>query len=204
MTRDERLAAARQDRPSDLVFRGGRIANVFTAEIERADVAVHGGVIVGVGSGYDGPEIVDLDGAFLVPGLLDAHVHIESSLVTPSEFARAVVPRGTTTVVSDPHEIANVHGLDGIRYMLEASEGLPLSVLVMASSCVPATAMGTAGATLDAGALLTLADHPRVIGLAEVMNFPGVIHGDASILAKIDAFTGSPVDGHAPGVRARL
>ncbi|MEJ2216305.1 MAG: adenine deaminase [Gemmatimonadota bacterium] len=198
----ELLAVARGDRPADAVFRNGRVVNVFTAEVEEVDVAVAGPWIAGLGA-YDGVEVVDLDGAWLLPGLIDAHVHIESSMATPPEFARAVVPRGTTTVVSDPHEIANVHGLAGIRFMLEASEGLPLSVFVMASSCVPATHMGTAGAELDAAALAALAEHPRVLGLAELMNFPGAIHGDDGVLAKLRAFAGRVVDGHAPGVTGR-
>lgn len=200
MPLDHLLAAARGDEPADLVFRGGHVVNVFSGEIEETEVAVTGETIVGVGDGYVGRTTIELDGAYLLPGLIDGHLHIESSMVTPYEFARAVVPRGTTTVVSDPHEIANVHGLDGIRYMLDASEGIPLTVYVMASSCVPATAMGTAGATLDVDALASLLGHPRVLGLAEVMNFPGVIHGDPEVAAKIEAFQGRPIDGHAPGV----
>jgi adenine deaminase len=197
------LATARGDAPADLVFRDGRVVNVLTCEVEEVDVAVRDGLIAGLGEGYEGREVVDLEGRYLVPGLLDAHVHVESSLATPREFARAVLPRGTTTVVSDPHEIANVHGLEGIHYMLRASEGLPLTVFVMASSCVPATPMGTAGAELDAGALGTLLDHPRVLGLAEVMNFPGVIHGDPGVLEKLEVFRDRVVDGHAPGVGGR-
>jgi len=195
------ISVARGDRPADLVLRGARVPNVFTGEIEETDVAISEGVIAGLGRGYQAERVVELDGAFVLPGFIDAHVHIESSLVTPPEFARAVLPRGTTAVVSDPHEIANVHGIEGIRYMLAASEGLPLTVFVMASSCVPATPMGTAGAELDAAALGELLGHPRVLGLAEVMNFPGVIHGDPTVLDKIAAFHGHPVDGHAPGVR---
>ena len=194
------LAAARGDRPADLLLAGGRVANVFTAEWERADLAVAGGVVVGVGPGYEAETVVDVSGAWLLPGFLDAHVHIESSLATPAEFARAVLPHGTTTVVCDPHEIANVHGVEGIRWMLEASEGLPLDVRMMASSCVPATDLGTAGAVLDADALRALGEHPRVLGLAEVMNFPGVVHGDPGVLEKLEAFRGRPVDGHAPGL----
>ncbi|RMH18967.1 MAG: adenine deaminase [Gemmatimonadetes bacterium] len=199
----ERLAVARGDRPADVVLAGGRVANVFTGELIEADVALAGEVVAGVGSDLEGERVVDVTGAVVAPGLIDAHVHIESSMVTPYEFARAVVPRGTTTVVTDPHEIANVHGLEGIRYMLDASEGLGLTVFVMASSCVPATDMGTAGARLDAEALATLLDHPRVLGLAEVMNFPGAILGDAEVHAKLTAFRGRPVDGHAPGVAGR-
>jgi adenine deaminase len=197
------LAVARGDEAADLVFRGGRVADVFTGSLVEADVAVADGLVVGLGPGYDGAEVVDVDGAILAPGWIDAHVHIESSLAVPHQFARAVVPRGTTTVVTDPHEIANVHGLAGIRYMLDASEGLPLQVLVQAPSCVPATPMGTAGAELDAEDLAPLLEHPRVLGLAEVMNFPGAIEGDPEVLAKLATFAGRPVDGHAPGVRGR-
>jgi adenine deaminase len=201
MTRSSLLAVARGDAPADLLLRNGQVVNVFTCEIEEVDVALAGGIIAGVGDGYEAVSTVDLGGEFLLPGLIDAHVHLESSLTVPPQFARAVVPRGTTTVISDPHEIANVHGLEGIWYMLEASEGLPLTVYVMASSCVPATHMGTAGAELDAGALEGLLSHPRVLGLAEVMNFPGVIFEDPGMMAKLEAFRGRVVDGHAPGVR---
>jgi len=179
------------------------VINVFTSEVEEVDVAIAGGFVAGLGPGYDAVSVIDLGGRFLVPGLIDAHVHVESSMATPREFARAVVPHGTTTVVSDPHEIANVHGMVGIQYMLEASEGLPLTVFVMASSCVPATPMGTAGAEWDSGALRDLLSHPRVLGLAEVMNFPGVIFEDPSVMAKLSAFSGRVVDGHAPGVRGQ-
>ncbi len=195
------LAVARGDRPGDVLFTGGRVANVLSGALEEIDVVVVGSRIAGVGAGYEAHRTVDLAGRILLPGLIDAHVHLESSLVTPREFARAVVPRGTTTVITDPHEIANVHGLAGIAYMLDASDGLPLTVFVMASSCVPATAMSTAGADLHAGDLSGLRAHPRVLGLAEVMNFPGVIGGDRGVHAKIDAFGGRPIDGHAPGVR---
>ena len=197
------LAAARGDRPADLLFRRARVVNVLTAEIEATDVAVSGGVVVGVGPGYDAETIQDLDGAYLAPSWIDAHVHIESSMVTPGQFARAVVPRGTTTVVVDPHEIANVHGTRGIDYMLAASAGLPLDVQVQVPSCVPATDMGTAGAELPAEALTPFLDRDHVLGLAEVMNYPGVIHGDPGVHAKLRAFAGRPIDGHAPGVRGR-
>ncbi len=195
---------ARGDLDADRVFRGGEVLNVFTREIEAVDVAVADGMIAALGTDLSGVEMVDLDGRFLLPGFIDGHVHIESSMMTPPEFARAIVPRGTTTVIADPHEIANVHGLDGIKFMLDASEGLPLDVQVMASSCVPATTMGTAGAALDAETLTSLLSHPRVLGLAEVMNFPGVISNDPEVAAKIEAFAGRPVDGHAPGVRGPM
>jgi adenine deaminase len=203
MSNSSLMAVARGDAPADLLFRGGRVVNVFTGEIEQVDVALFGESVAGLGPGYDAVSTLDLDGRFLLPGFLDAHVHIESSMATPPEFARAVVPRGTTTVISDPHEIANVHGMDGIRYMLEASEGLPLSVFLMASSCVPATPMGTAGASLDAVALGNLLRHPRVLGLAEVMNYPGVIYEDPLVWKKLEVFSQCPVDGHAPGVRGQ-
>ena len=194
------LEIARGEKPADLRIINARVLNVFTEEIEETEVALCGPWIAGVGLGYEAKETLDLDGRFLLPGFIDAHVHVESSLCIPAEFARAVVPRGTTTVISDPHEIANVHGLPGIRYMLAASEGLPLTTFVMASSCVPATHMGTAGANLDATALASL-DHPRVIGLAEMMNFPGAIQGAPEVLEKLDAFRDRVIDGHAPGVR---
>ena len=196
------LAVARGDRPADIRLTNGRVVNVLTEEVEETDVVLSGSRIAGVGPGYEAGETVDLAGRYLLPGFIDAHVHIESSLATPPEFARAVVPRGTTTVVSDPHEIANVHGLEGIRYMLAASEGLPLTVFVMASSCVPATRMGTAGAVLGAEELASL-DDPRVLGLAELMNYPGAIHGAPEVLEKLAAFRGRVVDGHAPGVSGR-
>lgn len=203
MTLHDVVAVARGERPADLVLTNGRVVNVFSGEIEAVEVALAGEWIAGLGEGYRGQRTLDLGGRYLCPGFIDAHVHMESSLAVPGEFARAVVPRGTTTVVCDPHEIANVHGLAGIEYMLAASEGLPLGVFVMASSCVPATAMGTAGAALGPAELGALRGRPRVLGLAEVMNFPGVIGGDPQVWAKLDAFRGSVTDGHAPGIRGR-
>ncbi len=194
------LAVARGDGPADLVFTGGRVVDVFTSEVIEADVAVVDGIIASVGPPREAKETIELEGRYLLPGLMDAHVHLESSMVTPEEYARAVVPRGTTTVVADPHEVANVAGMDGVRWMLDASEGLPLTVLFMAPSCVPATHLATAGAELDAGDLEELARHPRVIGLAEVMNVPGAVLGDPGVHAKIDAFDGRPIDGHGPGL----
>ena len=193
------IDVARGDAPADVLLKNARLVNVFSGELHDADIAIFGGRIAGFGD-YEARETIDLNGAFVCPGLIDAHVHIESSMVTVPEFARAVVPRGTTTVVTDPHEIANVLGVPGIRYMLDSSEGLPLRVFVMASSCVPATHMETSGASLDAGDLQPLFEHRRVIGLAEVMNFPGVFLGAPEVLAKIDAAGGRPVDGHAPGL----
>lgn len=194
------LAVARGDEPAELVLRNGRVINVYTAEMIAADIAMADGYIIGVGSEYSGHQEIDLGGRFVCPGLIDAHVHIESSMVTPYQFARAVVPRGTTTVVCDPHEIANVAGTVGIRYMLEASEGLPLTVYVNLPSCVPATTMGTAGAELSAADLLPLATLPRVLGLAELMNVPGLVLGFPDVVAKVEAFRERGIDGHAPGI----
>ena len=195
------LAAARGDTPADLLLRNGRVINVFSGTIEDVDVAVAGGIIVGLGPGYRAAEVMDLNGAYLAPGLIDAHVHIESSLCVPPQFAAAVVPRGVTTVVTDPHEIANVAGVAGIRYMAAASRNLPLDVVIMAPSCVPATHMETTGARLTSAELTSLLADGTVHGLAEVMNFPGVIHGAADVLAKLAAFRGRPSDGHAPALR---
>ncbi len=193
------VEVARGDAPADTLLKSARLVNVRSAEIHDADIAIYGGRIAGFGD-YKAREVIDLAGQYVCPGLIDAHVHIESSMVTVPEFARAVVPRGTTAVVTDPHEIANVLGLPGIRYMLECSEGLPLQVFVMASSCVPATDMETSGASLEAAELERLFQDPRVIGLAEVMNFPGVFLGVPEVLAKIEAAGDRPVDGHAPGL----
>jgi adenine deaminase len=197
------LAYARGDQPADFVLRNGQVVNVFSSEVHPADVAVADGVIVGVGRGYPARETVDLDGRFLSPGWIDAHVHIESSMVTPRQFARAVVPKGVTTVVTDPHEIANVCGVPGIRFMLDDARDVPFTMLVNASSCVPATHMETSGAALSADDLATLKSLPGVLGLAEVMNFPGVVKGDDAVLAKLEAYADRVRDGHAPGLTGK-
>lgn len=194
------LAVARGDEPADLFLANARLVNVFSGEVYHTGIALAGPLVAGLGDSYLARRTIDLENRFVAPGLIDAHVHIESSLVPPPEFARAVVPRGVTTVVTDPHEIANVLGLAGIRFMLESSEGLPLDVLVNAPSCVPATDLETSGARLEADDLATLLGHPRVLGLAEVMSYPGVIQGDPGVLAKLRAFRGRPIDGHCPGV----
>lgn len=193
------IAAARGEEPADLLLKNARLVNVLSGEIHAADVAVAGGQVLGWGA-YEAREVVDVEGRFVCPGFLDAHVHLESAMVRPAEFARAVVPRGTTGVFTDPHEIANVLGLEGVRYMLQASEGLPLRVYVMAPSCVPATTMETAGAELTAADIEALWAHERVIGLAEMMNFPGVLYRVPEVLAKLRAAAGRPIDGHAPGL----
>jgi adenine deaminase len=197
------IEVARGDAPADLALRNARLVNVRSGEVHDADIAVYAGRIAGFGE-YEAKQTIDLKGAHVCPGLIDAHVHIESSMVSVPEFARAVVPCGTTAVVTDPHEIANVLGIPGIRYMLESAEGLPLRVFAMASSCVPATHMETAGARLEASDLEPLFEHPRVIGLAEVMNFPGVFLGAPDVLAKIEAAGDRPVDGHSPGLSGAL
>ena len=194
------LAVARGDKPADRVLRNGRLVNVLSGDIEEADIALCGDRIAGVGAGYAGHEEVDLQGAFVAPGLIDAHVHIESSLCLPAQYAAAVVPRGVTTVAADPHEIANVAGVDGVRFMAECSRNLPLQVVLMAPSAVPATHMETSGAELSAEDLAGLLEEGTVHGLAELMNFPGTIQGDPEVLAKIDAFSGRPRDGHAPAL----
>jgi adenine deaminase len=195
------LSVARGDTPADLLLKNGRILNVFTGEIEGpTDIAIADDRIAGVGPGYDAKQSIDLAGAFVAPGLIDAHVHIESSLCLPAQFASAVVPRGVTTAVADPHEIANVAGAAGVRFMFDASRGLPLRVILMAPSCVPATDMATSGAKLTAEDLASLLNQGIVHGLAEVMNFPGVISRDASVAAKLTEFAGHPIDGHAPGI----
>ncbi|HOT90719.1 MAG TPA: adenine deaminase [Anaerolineae bacterium] len=194
------LAVARGDEPADVLLTNARVVNVFTGEVLDADVAIAGETIAAVGTGYTGKTTLDLHGQSLVPGLIDSHVHVESSMTAPAQFARAIVPHGVTTVISDPHEIANVAGADGIRYMIEASEGLPLTIFINLPSCVPATSMGTAGATLNAADLLALRNLPRVLGLAEFMNVPGAVLGLPGALEKLLAFGDGHIDGHAPGV----
>jgi adenine deaminase len=194
------VSAARGDSPVDLVLRNARIVNVFSSEIHTGDVAINRSRIVGLGPGYEGREEMDLAGAYLSPGFIDAHVHIESSMLGVREFARAVLPHGTTSVVVDPHEIANVHGLDGIRYMFDQAKYGRLSMFVMVPSCVPSTSMATAGAHLDAMDIIPLLNDPYVLGLAEMMNFPGVVNGDPEVVKKLELFSDRIIDGHAPAL----
>ena len=181
-------------------MRGGRVLSVFTREGLEVDIAVADGWIAGLGE-YDGNEIVDARGKYVVPGFVDAHMHIESSKLLPHEFARLVLPLGTTAVVADPHEIANVLGTDGVHWLLDASSRLPLDVYFMASSCVPASSFESPRRPLGPGDLEALLRRRRVIGLAEMMNFPGVVAGDPTELAKLARAT--HVDRHAPGVLGR-
>lgn len=204
MTIVDRLAAARGDVAADLILRNANLVNVISGEIYPTDIVIHDRHVVALGAGYIGRQEVDLAGKLVAPGLIDAHVHIESSLVTPAEFARAVLPHGVTTVITDPHEIANVLGLEGMRYMLERAKHGLLNMFVMASSCVPATDMETSGARLEADDLAQLVDHPWVLGLAELMNYPGVALGDEGMLDKISLFEHLALDGHAPDMTGAM
>jgi adenine deaminase len=196
------IAVARGDAEPDLVIEGASVFGAFTREWLDGDVAVADGRIAGVGA-YEGGERIDGRGRFLVPGFIDAHMHIESSKLTPAEFARAVLPRGTTAVVCDPHEMANVLGSDGVHWMLDASEGLPLGVFVMAPSCVPASAFESPRRALTPGDMEAILRRRRALGVAEMMNFPGVIAGDPEVLEKLEVRGASHADGHAPGVTGR-
>ena len=193
------IAVAAGREKADLVLKNATYVNVFSGELDTCDIAVAEGLIVGMGS-YAGFTEVDMTGKIVCPGFIDAHIHLESSLVTPVEFARAVIPHGTTTVITDPHEIANVMGTDGIEYMLQATEDLPVDVRFMLPSCVPATPMDESGANLDYRAIDSFYDHPRVQGLAEMMNFVGAINGDQQVVEKIVASQAhhKKIDGHAP------
>jgi len=193
----EKIRVASGEGTADLLIKNGRVVDVFSGQIEQKDVAIFGGVIVGFGD-YQAREIIDVKGDFLCPGLIDGHVHIESSMVTIPEFAQAVLPNGTTTVVIDPHEIANILGQEGIRFMAESARGVPLNVFIMLPSCVPATHMETSGANLKATDLNPLLKEPWAIGLAEMMNFPGVIFRNPEVLKKIEMARGKRIDGHAP------
>jgi adenine deaminase len=198
------IAAARGEEPADLLIRGGRVFDLVTGALVETDVAISGDTIVGVfEEGYAGARVIEAEGAVLVPGFIDTHLHIESSMVTPFEFDRCVTPRGVTTAICDPHEIANVCGLEGIAYFLEAAARTVMDIRVQLSSCVPSTHMETTGARLEAADLIPLREHPRVIGLAEFMNYPGVIHRDPGAMAKLNAWRGRHIDGHCPLLSGR-
>ncbi|MEE8362528.1 MAG: adenine deaminase [Dehalococcoidia bacterium] len=197
------IAVARGDLPADLVLANARIVNTFTGEVERGSVAVAEGRVAGVGDYSEAAEVVDLEDRYLAPGLIDGHVHIESSMLDVEQYARAVVPRGTLTAVTDLHEIANVTGLRGIRYVRDRARRVPLDLFFMAPSCVPATGMETSGATLGPAEVRQVLGWRDVLGLGEVMNFPGVVSGSDDMLDKIAAAGTKARDGHAPGLSGR-
>lgn len=199
---NHRLAVARGETPAELVFKNGRVVNVLSGEIHEGNIAVDDGRVIGIGD-YKGRKTINLRGAYLAPSLIDGHFHIESAQLTAGEFARAVVPHGTGAVVIDPHEYANVLGLDGIRYVLESTKNLPIDFFIMLPSCVPATHLETAGARLTADDLRLMISDDRVAGVAELMNYPGVYLGMKSELAKIEVGKGKAIDGHAPGLRGK-
>jgi len=197
----ERILAASGEKRAGLVLKGARVVNVFTGELEEADVAIEAGYIAGVGS-YEGETEVDLSGKIICPGFIDGHIHLESSMVRPAEFERAVLPHGTTAVITDPHEIANVAGTEGIDYMLYETENLMLDVFFMLPSCVPAADLEESGAVLRAEDLRAYYENPRVLGLAEMMNAPGTVRAEKGVLAKLKDCSdrGKRIDGHAPGL----
>ncbi|MCF8069075.1 MAG: adenine deaminase [Desulfobacterales bacterium] len=204
MNLDNYIPIARGDKEADLLFINCKIINVFSGKITTGNIAISDGTIIGIGE-YKAKEIIDLDSAYVAPGFFDAHLHIESSMTCVSEFVRAVLPFGTTSVAADPHEIANVLGADGIRYMLDSAKNQPMNIFFTLPSCVPATDMETSGASISAEDLAPFFNHEKVIALAEMMNFPGVIFGDPGVISKIDAARSinKPVDGHAPGLSGK-
>ncbi len=200
----ELISAARGEDKSDLVLKNAKILNVFTGELEEGDVAIRNGYISGIGS-YEGIAEMDLKGKIICPGLIDGHIHIESSMISPVEFAKAVLPHGTTAVITDPHEIANVAGAEGLSFMLESSDELPLEIFFMLPSCVPATPLDEAGAELNAASLNSFYANIRVLGLAELMNSYGTVRKDREIISKILGAQDHEriIDGHAPGLTGR-
>jgi len=198
----EIIMAARGEKKVDLLFINGQVINVLSGEIYPTSVAVHNGLVVGFGE-YLADQVVDLKGKVLCPGFIDGHMHMESSMVTPTEFASVVLPRGTTTVVVDPHEIANVRGIEGIKYILRAGKHVPLDIYGMVPSCVPATPLETSGCVLSADDLQPSFTKDRILGLGELMDFPGVLKKDPHVLRKIGVTGGMRVDGHAPGVSGK-
>ena len=199
----ELISVARGEIPADLLLKNAWIVNTFIGEIEQADVAIYGDRIAGVGDYGKAKEIIDLQGRFLAPGLINGHTHIESSMLHPARYAQAVVPRGTLAVVTDLHEIANVCGSEGIKFVTDLARKLPLDMLFMAPSCVPATHLETSGAQISSKEVKKILAHPKIIGLGEMMNFPGVVSGDEEVLKKLSASKGKVIDGHAPGLAGK-
>jgi adenine deaminase len=199
----DRIRAAKGEIPAELVLKRGKVVNSFSGTIHEDDVAVYAGFIVGVGPDYHGNEEIDVRGKWITPGLIDGHIHVESSMLLPSRLAAALLPHGTTTIISDPHEIANVMGVDGIRLLIEDSRSIPFDIFFMASSCVPATRLETSGAQLGLSELKQLRNEPRILGLAEVMNYPGVLMGLPEVLEKLILFQDRIIDGHSPGLSGK-
>lgn len=196
----EIIDVAKGKKLADLLLKNGKLVNVFNEEIEEKDVLIHNGIIAGVGKYVSAREIINVNGSFISPSFIDSHVHIESSMLIPPEFAKSVIPLGTTTIVADPHEIANVAGIPGIQFMISSSRDLSLDVYFMLSSCVPATSLETSGAHLYAEDLLILKNNERILGLAELMNYPGVLSRDKEVLEKVVMFQDKIIDGHSPGL----
>lgn len=197
--KQKRIEVAAGRKKADVVIKNAGIVNVFTNEIIFGDIAVHDGIIVGIGE-YSGKEEIDACGKYVCPGLIDCHVHIESSMITPAEFARVVLQHGTTTIIADPHEIANVCGIEGIHFMINEAQSLPMNIYYMMPSCVPATPFENNGAALTARVMEPFADSPHILGLGEVMNYPAVLVGDKDILNKIELYDNAVVDGHCSGL----
>ncbi|MFQ5997423.1 MAG: adenine deaminase [Dehalococcoidales bacterium] len=197
------ISVAKGEHPADLILANAKVVNTFTGEIDSGNVAIYGDRIAGVGDYHQAKQVLDLSGKYLAPGLINGHTHLESSMLDVGQYARAVVPQGTSALVTDLHEIANVCGLEGIKYVLNCARRLPLDLFLMAPSCVPATHLETAGASISPQDIHQILRWPETIGLGEVMNFPGVIGGDAGVLSKIDLARGKIVDGHAPGVSGK-
>lgn len=198
------IPVSRGDSPADVLLKNCRIVNVFSGEIEKGNIALFRKRIAGIGDYGEGREVIDLEGAYIVPGLIDAHLHIESSMVSPVEFAKTILARGTTTAIADPHEIANVMGLSGIEYMIRSTEGIPVNLYIMIPSAVPASSMETSGARISVMDMIGFVEkfQSRVLGLGEVMNFPDIINGDHDSIAKIELIRHKykKIDGHIPGV----
>ncbi len=201
MEKTDLIRVAAGNLPADLALRNAQIINTVTGSIDYGDVAVYGGLIAGVGHYENADHSIDLDGTYLLPGLIDGHTHIESSMLHPARYAEAIVPRGTLTLVTDLHEITNVCGIQGVEFGIRWSHRLPLDMRFMAPSCVPSSPLETSGAVLDPSSVRRLLAEPDVIGLGEVMNYPGVLSGSPDVLEKLEAAYGKPIDGHAPGLR---
>jgi adenine deaminase len=199
----ELIAVARGDKAADLVIKNASIVNTFNGTIEKGDVAIYGDRIAGIGDYKISDNLIDLNGDYLAPGLIDGHTHVESSMLHPARYAEAVVPKGTTSAITDLHEITNVCGIDGIEFYMKWAEKLPLDIFVMVPSCVPATNMETSGADIEAKDIKKILQLPNVLGLGEMMNFPGVISGDKMVLDKITAAKKLVLNGHAPGVSGK-